>query len=73
MRKETLANSATLNYTATVRIFCEQFRMPDAQIGFLTSWGLTMGQLLLTIMFVAGAALFACAMRGEYKTKGHIK
>ena len=58
---------------ATARIFCEQFRMPDAQIGFLTSWGLTMGQLPSAIVFIVGAALFACAMRGEYKTKGQIK
>lgn len=48
---------------ATVRIFCEQFRMPDAQIGFLTSWGLTMGQLLSAIMFIAGAMIFTCAVR----------
>ncbi len=57
---------------ATARIFCEQFRMPDAQIGFLTNWGLTMGQLLSAIMFAAGATLFVCAMRGD-KTKGQIK
>lgn len=48
---------------ATVRIFCEQFRMPDAQIGFLTNWGLTMGQLLSAIMFGAGAVIFACAIK----------
>ncbi len=48
---------------ATFRIFCEQFRAPDAQIGFLTSWGLTMGQLLSGIMFIAGAAIFTFAMR----------
>ena len=54
---------------ATARIFCEQFRMPDAQIGFLTSWGLTMGQLLSAIMFIVGAALFAFAMRGDTKPK----
>ena len=48
---------------AIARILCEQFRMPDAQIGFLTSWGLTMGQLLSAIMFVAGAVIFACAVR----------
>lgn len=54
---------------ATARIFCEQFRMPDAQIGFLTNWGLTMGQLLSAIMFAAGAMLFACAMRGATKPK----
>lgn len=48
---------------AAFRIFCEQFRAPDVQIGFLTSWGLTMGQLLSGAMFVAGAIIFAFAMR----------
>ncbi len=45
------------------RIFCEQFRAPDPQIGFLTSWGLTMGQLLSAMMFFAGALIFAIAFR----------
>jgi len=48
---------------ACARIFCEQFRAPDAQIGFLTSWGLTMGQLLSGLMFIAGAVIFTVAMR----------
>ena len=48
---------------AVIRILCEQFRMPDAQIGFLTSWGLTMGMLLSGIMFIAGAVIFAFAFR----------
>lgn len=48
---------------AVFRILCEQFRAPDIQIGFLTSWGLTMGQLLSAIMFVAGATVFAIAFR----------
>ena len=48
---------------AVFRVFCEYFRAPDAHIGFLTSWGLTMGQLLSGIMFVAGAGIFACAMK----------
>ena len=48
---------------AIARIVCEQFRAPDAQIGFLTSWGLTMGSLLSAIMFAAGAIVFAVAMR----------
>ena len=49
---------------ALFRIFCEQFRAPDAQVGFLfgTNW-LTMGQLLSGVMFFAGAAIFAIAMR----------
>lgn len=48
---------------AVARIFCEQFRAPDAQIGFLTSWGLTMGQLLSGVMFIAGAVIFTIAIR----------
>lgn len=49
---------------AVARIVCEQFRAPDAQIGFLfgTNW-LTMGMLLSGLMFVAGAVIFAVAMR----------
>ncbi len=48
---------------AVFRIICEQFRQPDAQIGFLTSWGLTMGQMLSGIMFAAGLTIFICAVR----------
>jgi phosphatidylglycerol:prolipoprotein diacylglycerol transferase len=39
---------------ALFRIFVEQFREPDAQVGFLTSWGLTMGMLLSFGMLLAG-------------------
>ncbi len=48
---------------AVMRMFCELFRAPDAHIGFLTSWGLTMGQLLSAGMFIVGAALFINAYR----------
>ena len=48
---------------AVFRMICEQFRAPDAHIGFLTSWGLTMGQLLSGIMFFAGLAIFVFALR----------
>lgn len=48
---------------ALFRILCEQFRAPDIQIGFLTSWGLTMGQLLSVIMFLAGAVIFSIAIK----------
>ncbi|MBO4480598.1 MAG: prolipoprotein diacylglyceryl transferase [Alphaproteobacteria bacterium] len=47
---------------AVFRIYCEQFRMPDTQIGFLTSWGLTMGQLLSGVLFLCGCALFCVAV-----------
>lgn len=52
---------------AVFRIICELFRAPDAQIGFLTSWGLTMGQLLSGILFIAGAVFFATALRHSSK------
>ena len=51
---------------ATFRILCEQFRAPDVHIGFLTSWGLTMGQLLSGLMFIAGALIFISAMRKKH-------
>lgn len=50
-------------FYAAVRIVCEQFRAPDAQIGFLTSWGLTMGALLSVILFIAGVIVFTVALR----------
>ena len=48
---------------AAFRIFAEQFRAPDAHIGFLTNWGLTMGQLLSAIMFAIAAVIFVWSMR----------
>ncbi len=50
---------------AIFRIFCEHFRQPDAQIGFLTSWGLTMGQMLSGLMFVAGITIFIYATKNK--------
>ncbi len=52
---------------AVFRIFCEQFRAPDIQLGFLTDWGLTMGQLLSSIMFVAGAVILAISFHKNDK------
>jgi phosphatidylglycerol---prolipoprotein diacylglyceryl transferase len=44
------------------RVFCEFFREPDAQLGFL--WGgLTMGMLLSLPMMLAGIAFMAFAVR----------
>lgn len=52
-------------FYAVFRIFCEQFRQPDIQLGFLTSWGLTMGMALSLVMLVVGLVVFACAIRKE--------
>jgi phosphatidylglycerol:prolipoprotein diacylglycerol transferase len=45
-------------FYAAFRIFCEQFRQPDVQIGFMfgTDW-LTMGTLLSLFMIIVGVAL----------------
>ena len=48
---------------AFFRIICEQFRAPDAQIGFLLGDWLTMGMLLSVLMFVVGGLVFVFAMR----------
>ena len=61
-RPGALAGIMGMGY-AVFRMLCEIFRAPDAQIGFLTSWGLTMGQLLSLIMFFAGGAIFIFAIR----------
>jgi len=47
---------------ALARTFCEFFREPDPQLGFL--WGgLTMGMLLSIPLFLAGACFVAAALR----------
>jgi phosphatidylglycerol:prolipoprotein diacylglycerol transferase len=59
-----LAGIMGMSY-AVIRMFCELFRAPDAQIGFLTSWGLTMGQLLSSIMFACGALIVCYAVKNK--------
>jgi phosphatidylglycerol:prolipoprotein diacylglycerol transferase len=47
---------------AVARIFCEFFREPDPQLGFL--WGgATMGQLLSIPLFIAGACFIIYALK----------
>ena len=48
---------------AVARIFCEQFRVPDIQIGFLAGDWLTMGMTLSLVMFFCGFAIFMFAIR----------
>ena len=45
------------------RIFAEQFRQPDVQLGFLVGDWLTMGMLLSAGMIIAGAIVFTVAVR----------
>jgi phosphatidylglycerol:prolipoprotein diacylglycerol transferase len=47
---------------AFTRSFCELFREPDAQLGFL--WGgLTMGMLLSIPLFLFGCVMIIIALR----------
>ena len=47
---------------AIARSFCEFFREPDAQLGFL--WGgATMGQLLSAPLFLAGLSFIIYALK----------
>jgi phosphatidylglycerol---prolipoprotein diacylglyceryl transferase len=49
---------------AVMRTFCEFFREPDAQLGFL--WGnLTMGMVLCVPLFIAGVILIGFARRRQ--------
>ena len=52
---------------AVFRIFCEQFRQPDSQLGFLTSWGLTMGQLLSLLVFCLGIVVLTISLKKNIK------
>jgi phosphatidylglycerol:prolipoprotein diacylglycerol transferase len=47
-----------------IRMFCELFREPDAQLGFLWQ-GLTMGMLLSLPLMLAGIAFIVAARRRE--------
>ena len=49
-------------FYAVFRSFCEFFREPDPQLGFL--WGhMTMGMILCVPLFIAGAGFAAYALR----------
>lgn len=48
---------------AVARIFCEQFRVPDVQLGFLVGDWLTMGMTLSLLMFFIGFVIFVFAFR----------
>jgi phosphatidylglycerol:prolipoprotein diacylglycerol transferase len=51
---------------AIFRTFCEFFRQPDEQLGFLFGW-VTMGQLLSFFMVAGGIALIVY----HYKSERH--
>jgi phosphatidylglycerol:prolipoprotein diacylglycerol transferase len=62
LRRPGLVLGAFAALYAVARSFCELFREPDKQLGFL--WGgATMGQLLSIPLFIAGVLLIAFALR----------
>jgi phosphatidylglycerol:prolipoprotein diacylglycerol transferase len=66
LRRPGLILGAFAAIYAVMRSFCEFFREPDPQLGFL--WGsdhLTMGMLLCVPLFIAGVALIAFALRRQ--------
>jgi phosphatidylglycerol:prolipoprotein diacylglycerol transferase len=63
LKRPGLVGGAFVAGYGVARIVGEQFREPDAQIGFLAG-GLTMGMLLSIPMLVAGLAVMAAALRG---------
>jgi phosphatidylglycerol---prolipoprotein diacylglyceryl transferase len=62
-RPGTVIGAFALGY-GLIRMFCELFREPDAQLGFLWQ-GLTMGMLLSLPLMLAGIAFIAVARRRE--------
>jgi phosphatidylglycerol:prolipoprotein diacylglycerol transferase len=64
LRRPGLILGAFAAVYAVMRSFCEFFREPDAQLGFL--WGgMTMGMLLCVPLFIAGVMLIAFALRRQ--------
>jgi phosphatidylglycerol:prolipoprotein diacylglycerol transferase len=53
---------------ALARIFCEFFRQPDPQLGYLWD-GATMGQILSLPLIVAGVGFIVFALRRRQKVK----
>jgi phosphatidylglycerol---prolipoprotein diacylglyceryl transferase len=64
LRRPGLILGAFAAVYAVMRSFCEFFREPDVQLGFL--WGgMTMGMLLCVPLFIAGVMLIAFALRRQ--------
>ena len=68
-RKPGVITGAFLSIYSIVRIIGEQFRMPDAAIGF-QAFGLTRGQILSIVLFVFGVSVFLISSRLDRKAVG---
>jgi len=68
LKRPGLVSAAAAIGYGVARIFCEFFREPDAQLGFL--WGgLTMGMLLCIPLIVAGAGLLVYVLMRQPAAK----
>src|SRR5215510_13702500 len=68
LRRPGLILGAFAAIYAVMRSFCELFREPDPQLGFL--WGgMTMGMLLCVPLFIAGLGFIMVALRGTRSDK----
>lgn len=50
-----------------LRFFCEFFRTPDVQLGFIAFDWMTMGQLLSIPMIIAGIIMMAVSIKNKYE------
>ena len=64
LKRPGLVGGLFVFFYGVARITGEQFREPDAQLGFLAG-GLTMGMLLSIPMLVAGGIAIVCALRAK--------
>lgn len=62
LKRPGLIGGLFVGFYGLARVASEQFREPDAQLGYLTG-GLTMGTLLSLPMIVVGAIAIVCALR----------
>jgi phosphatidylglycerol:prolipoprotein diacylglycerol transferase len=68
-----LLTGAFLVGYALLRILLEFTRQPDAQLGFILLGRFSMGQLLSTLMLVAGMILLAASAYGPTKVPGSMR
>ena len=64
--KKGICSSLFLIFYSVFRIFCENFREPDNQLGYIF-YNLSMGTLLSLIMLISGIIIFFITRKNEYQ------
>ena len=64
--KKGICSSLFLIFYSIFRIFCENFREPDNQLGYIF-YNLSMGTLLSLIMLISGIIIFFITRKNEYQ------